>query len=318
MDAEKRHIIFPIPQVLTAAALLLLLFISGSSYAQKASASLDTNRYRIGEWIPLHLELQIPAGKDYLWPLIDAEVEGLEVLKRTELDSTATDDRRTIRQTLTLTAFDSGYYPVPAFHFIVGSDTVSTTPMLLHIATVEIDTAEADIKPIKGPIKAPVTLREMLPYILGGLGLIALCVLAWLYWRQRSRTVVEPEVPVITVPAHEWARAELRALEQEGLWQKGEVKEYYIRLTDILRRYIELRFDQPAMESTTDEIMQRLRRLSLEPGTMEKVRSTLVLSDLVKFAKAKPMADEHEQSFAVVSDFVDKTELRTDEKPETP
>ena len=76
-----------------------------------------------------------------------------------------------------------------------------------------------------------------------------------------------------------------------------------------MRQYIELRFKQPALESTTDEIMDRLVLVNQNKEMLEQIRSTLVLSDFVKFAKAKPLAHEHEQSFEVVKNFVDQTKL---------
>jgi hypothetical protein len=281
-----------------------LLLVCCLSLSAQVNASLDTNHYRIGEWMPLHLEATAPAGTDITWPLIGDEIEGLEVLDRTAVDSVQLDDVRQFNQTLTLIAFDSGYYPVPAFDFILNGDTVSTDALLLRIHSVPLDTSVTDIKPIKEPIHAPLTFKEILPWLLGGLGLIALIVIAYLLWQHRKRPVIEQKEPEIVVIPHEWALEQLQLLEKEQLWQRGEIKTYYIRLTDILRWYIELRFEQPAMESTTEEIMHRLKVLSLPNAVIEKTRSTLVLSDFVKFAKAKPLADEHEQAFKNVLEFI--------------
>jgi hypothetical protein len=294
-------------------ALLILLAMacciwSLPASAQQASASLDTTQYRIGEWIPLHLEVTTPKNTQITWPLIDNHIEELEVLRRTEIDSIQSDQATTWKQILTLTAFDSGFYAIPAFDFIIENDTVSTRAMVLRIHSVDIDTSQLDIKPIKEPIEAPLTFKEILPYLLGALGLIALLILAYILWKKRKqRPIAEVAQPEITIPPHEWAEQELQKLKREKLWEHGETKAYYIRLTDILRRYIELRYHQPAMESTTDEIMARLAILSLGKPLLEKVRATLVLSDLVKFAKAKPLENEHIQCFETVEQFVRET-----------
>lgn len=323
MTYSRRHSVSKTARAffLALPAFLLMAAAIGAG-AQEARAYVDSAQYRIGEWVPLHLELNTPAGADVTWPLIGAEVEGLEVLDRSALDSVPSDDG-TVRyaQSLTLIAFDSGYYPIPAFHFLVNGDSVSTEPGLLRIGGVAVDTASLEVKPIKDPLPAPVTFREVLPWVLGGLGLLTALLLGWLFWKSRQREPVAEAAPEITIPAHEWAEAELRKLEGEGLWQKGEVKAYYSRLTDILRQYIELRFRQPAMESTTDEIVARLKLFTNRPDLHDRVRSTLVLADLVKFAKATPLPGEHESSLETVRDFVAATRQvpETDTaNPETP
>jgi len=288
---------------------LMLMVVGIQSFAQQATATLDTNQYRIGEWIPLTLEVTAPSGAQVLWPDIKEEIEGLEVLERSEIDSVSDEANSTFTQILTLMVFDSGYYPVPAFHFLVDGDTISTIPDLLRINSVPLDTADLDIKPIKEPMDAPVTLREMLPWILGGVGLILLLVLLWLYMKSRKKEPEEIKIPEIIIPAHEWAQEELEKLRREELWQNGHIKQYYSRLTDIMRQYIELRYKQPAMESTTDEIMDRLSIVSLDATMREQIKSTLVLGDFVKFAKAKPLAHEHETSYSVVADFVESTTI---------
>ncbi|MCP4120535.1 MAG: protein BatD [Bacteroidetes bacterium] len=315
MNFKIRHTGFPRPVrsvrpdrswILT----LLVVFVVGfGSFAQQATATLDSNQYRIGEWIPLTLEVTAPSGAIVLWPDIKDKIEELEVLKRSEIDSVSDEANSTFKQTLTLMVFDSGYYPLPAFHFLINGDTISTTPDLLRINSVPLDTADLDIKPIKEPIKAPVTLREIIPWILGGVGLILLLVLLWLYMKSRKKKPEEIKKPEIIIPAHEWAQEELEKLRREELWQNEHIKQYYSRLTDIMRQYIELRYKQPAMESTTDEIMDRLSIVSLDATMREQIKSTLVLGDFVKFAKAKPLAHEHETSYSIVADFVESTKI---------
>jgi len=291
---------------IATSALVLILFVFHIQ-AQQATATLDTNHYRIGEWIPLHLEITVPVNAAVTWPVVNAEIGELEVLKRSDMDSTLEKDIKTYSQTLTLTVFDSGYYPVPAFSFLVDNDSVNTTPLILLISSVPLDTSALDIKPIKDPIDVPVTFKEVLPYILAGLGILLLAWLALLYWNKRKRALIPEIIPEIIIPPHEWAFEELENLRREELWQKGSVKEYYIRLTDIFRQYVELRYRQPAMESTTEEIMDRLSILSLTSSMLEKMKTTLVLSDFVKFAKARPLANEHEQSFESVLAFIHET-----------
>lgn len=286
-----------------------------SLQAQQATARLDSSVHQIGEWITLDLSLVAPSNAQVIWPAIGENVEELEVLDRSAIDTFSNGNKKTYKQTLTLTVFDSGFYAVPAFDFLVNGDSVSTTPMLLKVESIQIDTATADIKPIKDVMRAPVTFRELVPYILGGVALLAIIILTLLYLKNRKRKPVDIKEPEITIPPHEWAMEELKKLKQAGLWEKGEVKEYYVRLTDIFRQYIELRFRQPAMESTSDEIMDRMRLIPEAASIKGEIRSLLILSDLVKFAKANPLSNEHEQSMETVTEFVKLTTRKEAENP---
>lgn len=87
----------------------------------------------------------------------------------------------------------------------------------------------------------------------------------------------------------------LNKLEKKELWQRGEVKEYYSELTDIVRNYIEEAIEIPAMESTTSELIQSLKvaslkkKMKLSKETIDNLFTVLKQADLVKFAKSKPL-----------------------------
>ena len=104
-----------------------------------------------------------------------------------------------------------------------------------------------------------------------------------------------------------WSRMkQLAALKEKRLWQQGQVKEYYSELTEILRRYFENRFGLMALEETTDEIIEGLRRMKLLPRIIGDVEDVLVRADLVKFAKYKPEIGEHDASLKTVYDIVER------------
>ena len=104
-------------------------------------------------------------------------------------------------------------------------------------------------------------------------------------------------LPVPAEPAHVIALRELTRLKEEELWQKGEMKEYYSRLSDILRRYIDNRYGISSPELTTDETVRMLQKAAVTThGQMTLVKELLSLSDMVKFAKYLPRASMHEKS----------------------
>ena len=114
----------------------------------------------------------------------------------------------------------------------------------------------------------------------------------------RPKIVVKPDI---------YALERLKALQEKQLWQKGEIKHYYIELSDIVREYMENRFHFPALESTTDEIMLQVQKHLADEKMIADVRVLLETSDLVKFAKHHPLVEEHQQSFEMAGRFIDKT-----------
>ena len=292
--------------------LLLMLSLTAKSQQPVASASLDTNSMLIGDQIGFNLQLQLPQDMPFRWPVFADTLTGeIEIVKRGTIDTTRLDNgMMRIDQKLTITAFDSGYYVVPPISFVVGTaldSTLETEPYLLNVFPVAVDTTQA-IKPIKGPIEAPLTFIELLPWIL--LLLVVLVIAAGLFYYYKKRKKKQPVVlarPKLKVPPHRWALEELEKLRNEKLWQKDLVKHYHSRLTDIIRQYLDERFAIPAQEMTTPEIMQATYGIHLADKNLRELQQLLEMADLVKFAKYKPAPDEHNRSMVQAVDFVKET-----------
>lgn len=280
-------------------------------------ARLDTNRALIGDQVGLHFTLTGPAGVQVLWPHIpDTLFTSLQVIERGTPDTTYSPDRKTatIHQRLLLTSFDSGFYSLPPipFYYRILPDTTTrvaeTKMLLLDVQTVAVDTTKA-IKPIKGPVRVPLTFREMLPWILLALGILAVTALVIWYVRRRKKNMpVFSLIPKVELKPHEIALAALEEIRRKKLWQAGRYKEFHSELTDVLRRYIEDRFMVRAMESTTDEILEGLQENGAggeEP--IRQLRKVLTRADLVKFAKFIPIGGENEESLDLGIQFVQET-----------
>ena len=205
-----------------------------------------------------------------------------------------------------LTSFDSGYFAIAPFTFIVDEDTanpVYTEPLLIQIQTVSVDTTKA-IRDIKGPKDAPWNIKEIIPYLIGGVAALLIALLLFYYLRKRK---VKPEIVVEKkpeIPPHVIALQKLQQLQDEKLWQEGKYKVYQVRLSDIVRTYIEARFHINAMEQTTDETMRSFRAVDMTEELRFKLKQLLMLSDMVKFAKEQPLPSEHEKSMEDAVAFV--------------
>lgn len=170
-----------------------------------------------------------------------------------------------------------------------------------------------DIAPIKTIIEEPIDIKDFYPYF-AILGLIIIGALSYiLYQKYRSkaspREIVQPEV---IIPAHEIALDKLTGLDEKKLWET-DIKGYQSELTYIVREYLENRYEIPALESTTDEIVTAIKKKQMEDGHIKDMREILQVADLVKFAKSKPSINIHQEfmdkAFSFVRDTKESEEI---------
>ena len=111
-------------------------------------------------------------------------------------------------------------------------------------------------------------------------------------WTKRKKNDTDNVNVEVLIPAHERALTDLQKLEGEELWQQGAYKEFEVRLSTIFRRYIEEKFEFPALEWTRREIIGHLSNLPTEGLPLALVDEVLTQADMVKYAKAQPEADQ--------------------------
>lgn len=298
--------------------LLFILIVCFRSFGQKAVATLDSTEMQIGRQINLHLELTHPKGKTFTWPSLPDSIQKIEVLKRSQLDTSFSADGNelTIRQSILLTCFDSGYYAIPPFRFTdtANKDSLTnyseTAPLLLSVFTVEVDTT-ASIKDIKPVIEMPLTWKDFVPYAAGVLALGLAVFIGILLYRKFKKKPVMAEKKIPSLPAHEIALKSLAQLEEKKLWQQGQIKSYYTELTDILRIYLDHRWQMNAMEMTSDEILQYPVVYKLDDSVKNRLRYIFTIGDLVKFAKMITVPHENEQCMMNAYEFVNATAHKT-------
>ena len=304
-------------------AFLLTILTGGfglTSFAQKfeAEAYTDTNKILIGDHVKLTLILTHDFKKEILWPVIgDTITEKIEVIDQTKSDTIKRrgDGSIEISRTFTITSFDSGFFVIPPFKFVQADDLsviTETEAILIEVQTLEVDTTEA-FKDIKNPYDVPYTWDEYIPEALITLG--ALVGLILLYFSMRylkNRPKKELGDTVIKRDPGDVAIEELKKLEKKKLWQQDKIKEFYTELTDIIRKYVEYRYGIIAMEMTTDEILDSMIYVQVHVSVREKLGQLLLMADMVKFAKSKPIASEHEISMERAYNFVGETKQISD------
>ena len=306
----------------------VLLIKPAVAQQAKVEAKLDTNILLVGDQTGFRLGLIIPENFSFIWPVFgDTLVDNVEIVNKTAVDTLAIDNGLiTIGQDFTITAFDSGYYIIPPIKFYYGPDDnslinqIETEPYLLNVFTVSVDTTQT-IKPIKGPMAAPYTFAEIYPWVLLALAilLIAGFTIYFLVKKEKHIPLFTPK-PKPKLPPHIIALDALEKLRDEKIWQQGHIKEFHSRLTDIIRNYIEDSRDVRAVEMTTPEILDSIKKTDLSKKDIELLSEILELADLVKFAKFKAQPSENEQSMDWAFDFVKHTnkmqEVAEEKKPE--
>lgn len=167
-------------------------------------------------------------------------------------------------------------------------------------------TDSLDIAPLKPILQEARNITDfyVLFYFLGGL---LAAIGAYLYWKKSKEKTDEVKEIIIPKAAHEIAFEKLDSLRQKKLWQKGEIKAYQSELTYVIREYLENRYNIQALESTTQEIVGSLEGHDFDSKDEGDLKNILHVADLVKFAKAKPTDDVHEQFLNTAFDFVRKT-----------
>lgn len=302
--------------------ILLLLAFSFQANAQqyRVEAKADTSAILIGEQVKVNIKIDYRRDLGSItiaFPTIyDTINEFVEIVSKSKIDTVVPDKTDPYQvyqqQTIVLTSFDSGYYVIPPFKFIVNNDTVETEAFLLEVNTLEVDTAQG-IFDIKQPISEPFSFIDWLKenwWWMAAILVLAIAIVVLIRYlknRKPKEVVVEEVIPVI--PCHVIALEKLEKLGQEKLWQNGKVKMYHSHISEILREYIEHRYQVNALEETTAEIMHGLRLQQINQEMTNKLTQTLTLADLVKFAKEQPLPQENEQSIANAVAFVQTTKI---------
>ncbi len=251
---------------------------------------IDTTQVKIGEAIGL--TVQVKATPEQMVEFPPAPLFApLELLEEFPVDTLRASAHYLLTKRYALIQFDSGAYRIPRQKIMVDGQLFYTDSLALEVATVAVDTLKQplfDIKPIQVVAKDYRALyRQIGGFLLVIVLLIALYFLTRQYQKKKAQLQEE-------LPPYERALQTLKALEAFHPTVQQEYKDYYSTLTDVVRRYLEEEASIDALESTTDELMEKLNlrkdagTLALQRETLANLRKVLQQADLVKFARSAP------------------------------
>ncbi len=299
--------------------IFILLLSLTMNYASAANtlvkAKIDSTLLLMGNQTAVHLEIVQDKGvKGHLLNEgSDTLNSFVEVAERLKADTTDLDNNRIqINRDIIVQSFDSGMYVIPEFKYVVGKDTFSSNTLALKVLPANVDSL-TNIHDFKHVASPPFHLLDLIPaYMIDywwtnliALVLIVIGVFVYHKWvRKGERPLIKKEK---LIPPYDEAIIKLTQLKNEKLWEAGQDKEYFTRLTDILRNYIDRRFDVNAMEMTSAQIMDVLRKNEATLSVNDQLSRVLEMADFVKFAKMRPLPEDNEVAYQRSLNFVNET-----------
>lgn len=300
----------------TLLSICFLTAATASAQQSTVTAKLDASKITVGDQARVFIEVIHSSKSGKLqWAAIPDTFNNLEVVEKGKIDTTTQGSMLVLRQRLLVTGFDSGMFVIPRFQFSVipnGGQAylIQTDSLLLLVQTVAVDTTKGFVG-IKGIMEVKSSWTDYLVWIIGGMLLAALAVFVTWYFVKNKKVpapVIEPKGPVETLQER-YTRL-LNELDARKLWHNGtadSIKLYYTELTDLVRVYIEERFQTAVLELTTDEILYKVRTHKEMNSQHDILASILYTADLAKFARAQPTPAEHMQALENAKQFVNNT-----------
>ncbi len=300
---------------------ILILLLSSALFAEdkgliEVKAQVDTAVITIGDRI--HYSIIIDRKKELR---VERPGEGLNLgmfeIKAYDFPEPVEKDGRMIeRFNFTISVYDTGHYVIPPFPVAYFPKDTTNKYQIIEAPAISIlvksvlEGSEArELKDVKAPVDIPFNYRFWISMLV----IVVLLILAgWLIYRlikKRRETGYIFNPPPPPPPAHVTALNDLQELFASDLLEKGDYKQFFSRLSEIIRIYLEGRYYVLAMEQTTAEIMRAVQNVLSEETLQNELHQLLTMSDLVKFAKHKPEPEDVEHVKEAALNFVETTKL---------
>ncbi len=311
MSQHVRHIVM-------TAVVLLTTVIGAAGGNVTFKAKLDSATLLMGKTTALHLEITQDKNARGFFPNEQADTLNamVEIAERPAADTTDLGNNRIqINRDLIIQSFDSGMWIIKPIPYVVNGDTAYCNQLSIKVLPVDVSQMK-DIHDIKPVEDVPFNLLDWLPDYWWAwlLGLLLIIGAIWAYRKYYKKGVNPLKPNKKRLPPYEEAMINLRNLKAAQLWQQGQEKEYFTGLTDILRVYIDRRFHINAVEMTSSQIIDTLKKNEETKAVNEQLEMILEIADIVKFANARPLADDNEVAYQRAVNFVEAT--RPVEQPE--
>jgi len=275
----------------------------------QVTSSIDSTSIKIGEQITYKIEVETDTINLVVFPE-GQTFSPLEMIESFQIDTTTQDAKFNLIKKYGLTQFDSGAYTIPRQKIIIGDKTFFTDSLKVEVNNIVVDTIKQGLYDIKPIIEVDKSSSQWWKYLLIVLLILAIIgfLLYWFIWRKKPLT---EEEEIALLPPYKRAKLALKKLEDSQYLMHSELKEYYSELTLIIRKYLDEKVYDHSLESTTDELVDRLRllkdgnQIDLSKETIKNIETILKRADLVKFAKSKPDVALAELDINTISSEID-------------
>ena len=298
---------------LISIVLLSLGLMTFAASEFSAKSELDSVYLLMGKQTRLHVNVVGPLSETGGIVAIDSMWKDVEIISMGEPKINDLGD-------IIIQSFDSGMYTLPPVIYLQEGETIFTNRPVLKVIPVAVDSMVtvhdyADVADVNRHFfdYFPDWVTDYGAWILLTLAGIAISLFIYLKWLRKGQIPLIPAKK--PVPPYQLAIQRLEELRNEHLCERGEEKEYYTRLTDILRSYLDKRFGINAMEMTSTQIKNALRSNEATRLPERYMTRILEIADFVKFAKVRPLPDDNEQAFRSAMQFVEDT--KPEETPDT-
>ena len=271
---------------------ICFLWHSIGASAQKIDAQIDSLSIKIGQELSYKIEVEVDTSSLVVFPEGQTFLP-LEMIESYQVIATKMKDRFRLVKEYGLTQFDSGTYTIPRQKVVIGDYEFFTDSLQVDVNNIVVDTTKQglyDIKPIVQVSKSPSNWGLYFLVVLMLLGLVVF-LLYWFIWKSKSLT---EEEKAALLPPYERAKLALKVLDDSSYLQNNEIKAYYSDLTQIIRTYLDEKVYDRALESTTDQLINRItllregNKIDLSKEDIKNIETILKRADLVKFAKSTP------------------------------
>ena len=245
---------------------------------------------------------------------------GIEVLACQPLDEQEADNGFVEHAMVyTLTSFDDTLYYLPSLTVKVDGKPYKSKSLALKVLTIEVDTTHVEkFYPSKGVQESPFEWNDWsLIFWLSVILLILSAITYYLYIRLRDNKPIISHIRIVKkLLPHQKAMKEIEQIKADKMVTAENSKEYYTKLTDTLRKYIEERYGFSAMEMTSSEIIDKLMSIQ-DQKALDELRQLFTTADLVKFAKYSTLINENDMNLVNAIEFINQTKLENVPTEET-
>lgn len=312
------------------ASLMVVATISGVAQTTppKIVSHISADTIMIGDRFTLTVEVEKDVMQSVVFPSLTftpkesdasngAQEPSVEVITDFAPDTLEREGRRErLRKRYEMAIYDEGIYHLGRAQVLYLDKNIVDTLFAereeqIVVNTFQIDSTMTTVRDIKPQMTLKFRFGEISGYLgitLGVLLLLAgIIFLVVRYLHSRGKHISDLFKPTPPPPPHIVAIEALEAVRNQKLWQNNKHKLYYSSLSDILRSYLAGGFSVGAMEMTTDEIIEALKRIELPEKARIDLIAVLRDADLVKFAKAVPEASDNEMAWSKAYFFVEET-----------